>query len=63
MAVSSPGRWRKLELCHKGWITYAVNELFIDWDNNDMSVWNPNDMGQWPFGNQLSDEEVFFERH
>ena len=23
-----------------------------------MSVWNPNDMGQWPFGNQLSDEEV-----
>ena len=39
-------------------ITYAVNELFIDWDDNDMSVWNPNDMGQWPFGNQLSDEEV-----
>ena len=39
-------------------ITYAVNELFIDWDDNDMSVWNPTDMGQWPFGNQLSDEEV-----
>ena len=39
-------------------ITYAVNELFIDWDNNDMSVWNPNEMGQWPFGNQLSEDEV-----
>ena len=39
-------------------ITYAVNELFIDWDDNDMSVWNPNEMGQWPFGNQLSEEEV-----
>ena len=39
-------------------ITYAVNELFIDWDDNDMPVWNPNDMGQWPFGNQLSEEEV-----
>ena len=23
-----------------------------------MSVWNPNEMGQWPFGNQLSEEEV-----
>ena len=40
-------------------ITYAVNELFIDWDENDMPVWNPNEMGQWPFGNQLSEEEVF----
>ena len=39
-------------------ITYAVNELFIDWDDNDMSVWNPNEMGQWPFGNQLSEDEV-----
>ena len=39
-------------------ITYAVNELFIDWDDTDMPVWNPNEMGQWPFGNQLSDEEV-----
>ena len=40
-------------------ITYAVNELFIDWDDNDMSVWNPNDMGQWPFGNQLSEDEGY----
>ena len=39
-------------------ITYAINELFVDWDDNDMLVWNPTDMGQWPFGNQLSDEEV-----
>ena len=35
-----------------------MNELFIDWDDNDMPVWNPSDMGQWPFGNQLSEEEV-----
>ena len=24
-----------------------------------MQVWSPNEMGQWPFGNQLSEEEVF----
>ena len=39
-------------------ITYAVNEFYIDWDDSDIPVWNPSELGQWPFGNQLSDEEV-----
>ena len=39
-------------------IPYAINELFIDWDDDDVKVWSPNEMGQWPFGNQLSEEEV-----
>ena len=33
--------------------------LLCLWDENDMPVWNPNEMGQWPFGNQLSEKEVF----
>ena len=40
-------------------IRYAVSELYIDWDEDDVPVWSPNEMGQWPFGNQLSEEEVF----
>ena len=53
-----PRQMRTVELIIRDGITYAINELFVDWDDNDMLVWNPNDMGQWPFGNQLSDEEV-----
>ena len=45
----------------KAGTTYAVNELFVDWDNTDIPVWNPHEMGQWPFGNQLTDEEVLLE--
>ena len=40
-------------------IRYAVSELYIDWDEDDVPVWSPNEMGQWPFENQLSEEEVF----
>ena len=36
---------------------YAVNGCFLDWDG-DMVEWCVAEMGQWPFGNQLS-EEVF----
>ena len=43
----------------KDGIKYAVNEFYIDWDEDDVQVWSPNEMGQWPFGNQLSEEEVF----
>ena len=40
-------------------ITYAINELYIDWDDEDVQVWSPNEMGQWPFGNRLTEAEVF----
>ena len=39
-------------------IKYAVNGCFLDWDG-DMVEWCVAEMGQWPFGNQLSKEEVF----
>ena len=39
-------------------IKYAVNGCFLDWDG-DMVEWCVAEMGQWPFGNQLSEEEVF----
>ena len=32
--------------------------VFLDWDG-DMVEWCEAEMGQWPFGNQLSEEEVF----
>ena len=39
-------------------ITYAINECYVDWDQ-EVEVWSPNEMGQWPFGNRLSEEELF----
>ena len=43
----------------KDGIKYAVNEFYIDWDEDDVQVWSPNEMGQWPFGNRLTEAEVF----
>ena len=43
----------------KDGIKYAVNEIYIDWDEDDVQVWSPNEMGQWPFGNRLTEAEVF----
>ena len=39
---------------------YAINCANIDWDS-DIEEWNPNEMGQWPFGNHLSEEEQIIE--
>ena len=39
-------------------ITYAINGCYIDWDG-DVKEWSPNEMGQWPFGNRLTEAEVF----
>ena len=41
-------------------IPYAINELFVDWDDDGVKVWSPNEMGQWPFGNRPTEDEVFF---
>ena len=49
------GRWHYI--IREG-VKYAVNGCFLDWDG-DMVEWCPVEMGQWPFGNRLSDEEVF----
>ena len=35
---------------------YAINPAYMDWDDNK-EEWNPNEMGEWPFGNKLSEEE------
>ena len=43
----------------KDGIKYAVNEFYINWDEDDVQVWSPNEMGQWPFGNRLTEAEVF----
>ena len=39
-------------------VKYAVNGCFLDWEG-DMVEWCPVEMGQWPFSNKLSEEEVF----
>ena len=39
-------------------ITYAMNGFYVDWDQ-EVEEWNPNEMGQWPFGIRLSEEELF----
>ena len=36
--------------------TYAINGCYIDWDG-DVEEWSPNEMGQWPFGNRLTEAE------
>ena len=41
-----------------GGIPYAINGCYIDWDG-DVEEWSPNEMGQWPFGNKLSEAELF----
>ena len=37
-------------------LTYAMNWAYIDWDQ-EVEEWNCQEMGQWPFGNTLSEEE------
>ena len=39
-------------------VTYAVNGAWVDWDE-DILEWDSPTMGQWPFGNVLSEEEQF----
>ena len=39
-------------------VKYAVNGCFLDWEG-DMVEWCPVEMGQWPFGNRLTEEELF----
>ena len=39
-------------------VTYALNSCYLDWDA-EMEEWSQTEMGQWPFGNQLTEEEVF----
>ena len=48
------GRWHYIIV--EG-TTYAINGCYIDWDG-DVQEWSPNEMGQWPFGNRLTEEEV-----
>ena len=38
-------------------VTYAVNGCYLDWEE-EMEEWCQETMGQWPFGNKLSDEEI-----
>ena len=49
------GRWHYIIV--EG-ITYAINGCYIDLDG-DIQEWSQNEMGQWPFGNRLTEEEVF----
>ena len=39
--------------------TYAINGYFIDWEDEEVKEWDANLMGQWPFGNRLTEAEVF----
>ena len=39
--------------------TYAINGCFIDWEEEEVKEWDANLMGQWPFGNRLTEAEVF----
>ena len=39
-------------------VTYAMNGCYLDWEG-DMEEWCQEQMGQWPFGNKLSEEELF----
>ena len=38
--------------------TYAINGCFIDWEE-EVKEWDVSLMGQWPFGNRLTEEEEF----
>ena len=39
-------------------VTYAVNGCYLEWEG-DMEEWNQEEMGQWPFGNRLTEEELY----
>ena len=39
-------------------VTYALNGCYLDWEE-EMEEWCQETMGQWPFGNRLSEEELF----
>ena len=49
--------WAYLKLEGK---MYAINPAYIDWDD-EIEEWNSNEMGRWPFGNHLSEEEQIIE--
>ena len=53
-AEADGGRWHYIIV--EG-ITYAINGCYIDWDG-DVQEWSQNEMGQWLFGNRLTEEEV-----
>ena len=38
-------------------VTYALG-CYLDWEE-EMEEWCQETMGQWPFGNRLSEEELF----
>ena len=54
-AEADGGRWHYIIV--EG-ITYAINGCYIDWDG-DVQEWSQSEMGQWPFGNRLTEEEVY----
>ena len=54
-AEADGGRWHYIVV--EG-ITYAINGCYLDWES-DIQEWSQSEMGQWPFGNRLTEEEVF----
>ena len=49
------GRWHYVIV---GDVTYAINGCFLDWEG-EIEEWCPIEMGQWPFGNKPTEEEMF----
>ena len=39
--------------------TYAINDCYINWEDEEVREWDVSLMGQWPFGNRLTEEEEF----
>ena len=39
--------------------TYAIIGCFIDWEDEEVKEWDATLMGQWPFGNKLTEAEEF----
>ena len=39
--------------------TYAINGCYINWEDDEVKEWEVSLMGQWPFGNRLTEEEEF----
>ena len=54
-AEADGGRWHYIVV--EG-VTYAINGCYLDWES-DIQEWSQSEMGQWPFGNRLTEEEVF----
>ena len=54
-AEADGGRWHYTVV--EG-VTYAINGCYLDWEG-DIQEWSQSEMGQWPFGNRLTEEEVF----